>query len=980
MRLTGLATGLDTDQMIQALGRVHTLRIDTVKRDRQSVVWRQEALRGVINTVTNFQRNNLNLASPMTNFRSASAFAKFSYSLSVGRSMNEEARNAASRVLSVTGTGDLRNFNQTVEKVSQLATKDTWSGENLGLKGITTDGFDSANFINYRMNENGDITFDGVSLPTFGVSIDGVSRTVQLSPSVISGSPNPTYSLANHAVVGDGTPYDLDNHFVNVGGKMVSLRDHITSQLNTTDPDGDDYVADVDAYLNALVDSDIQAIIGDQTVFSENPFVVDNNSLDNHYVLVNRKMVSLRDFITNESKGAVKFDGSAEDNERINEILEDVNIYSVSDSQENKQARAEAFAHALNQQIVVQFGKDYGGPEVGGNANTSIVTVNDRGELMFHKHASHINIFEAVPGMSTLSNLGLPPGGASTGNTANSKLTDVFDLPSEFFRQSSIENGETVWRTVSRTISINNKTITLTEDDTIQTLVNKVNSADAGVTLAYNSAGDRFTLMSNSEGQASNIQDITGAGAVLFAAMGFGTAVEVLTERLTVENGQPVTRYVPDFKLLVGDAPLSSILSNGDMVWARGYGNDEDPNADVLMTWNGTEFTHYAGKEEAFDDNGREIWIPQGSDGWPESLRYWNDDDGQWEYLDGTPVLDDDGNPMTEYPPADWIRGQTDVLATVGEEALRGHFGNVGNREVGQNLRATINGEEFVRQSNTFNHEGMIYTFTDTFNLDGTEEAIQIGVSTNTTELMDSIRQFVDEYNKVLTEINDLLSQKRDRDYRPLSDDERRAMSEDEVKAYEEKARAGIVANDQDLRRLQNQLRSAIYQKVEGVGLTMSDIGITTSPNFKDGGLLVINEDKLRNAIENNYDQVVSLFTKSSDIPYEDNARRGQRTSEVGIAHRLNDIMQDAVRTTRDSSNNKGYLVDKAGIQNDASAVQNSIQRQLDQYDKRISALLDRWYRQEQSYYMMFARMETAMMRMQSQQNSLAAILSGQQG
>jgi len=155
-------------------------------------------------------------------------------------------------------------------------------------------------------------------------------------------------------------------------------------------------------------------------------------------------------------------------------------------------------------------------------------------------------------------------------------------------------------------------------------------------------------------------------------------------------------------------------------------------------------------------------------------------------------------------------------------------------------------------------------------------------------------------------------------------------------------------------------MRSAIYQKVEGVGLTMSEIGITTTANWKDGGRLEINEDKLAAAIDNRYDDVVALFTKT----------------DVGVSQRLNQVFNDAVGLTGE----KGYLVRKAGAVNDGTQYKNQIQDKLNDYDKRLDSLLERWYRQEDQYYKMFARMETAMMRMQSQQNSLASLMAQTSG
>jgi flagellar hook-associated protein 2 len=295
-------------------------------------------------------------------------------------------------------------------------------------------------------------------------------------------------------------------------------------------------------------------------------------------------------------------------------------------------------------------------------------------------------------------------------------------------------------------------------------------------------------------------------------------------------------------------------------------------------------------------------------------------------------------------------------------------------RTEAQNFKGTINGVEYVRQSNSFTHEGMTFTFNKVF--DASADPIKIEVSKNTSEIVTGIKAFVEEYNKLVTHINDLLKGKRDRDYPPLTDDDRKAMKDEEIKLYEEKAKGGLLANDAQLRKLLNDMRAALYQKVEGVGLTMADIGITTSPNYMDGGTLVIDENKLSAALDKNYDGVVSLFTKSSSIPAweKDSSKLAKRASESGIAQRLNDILTAAAGTS--TTGDKGYLLQKAGAVNDRTQYDNSITKQVNEYDKKIDQLLEKWYRQENTYYMMFARMETAMSKLQAQQNSLAQIMA----
>jgi len=377
-------------------------------------------------------------------------------------------------------------------------------------------------------------------------------------------------------------------------------------------------------------------------------------------------------------------------------------------------------------------------------------------------------------------------------------------------------------------------------------------------------------------------------------------------------------------------------------------------------------------------------------------------------------------------------------------------------RTEAKNFIGIINGEEYIRQSNSFTHEGMTYTFNQTFNVDtanlyvkaptdsngkfdpGTEynemvtlpggqlvprydmddegylveidwtkggyrsrivqrnaegkidlinsaEFIKADVTKNTDDIVKTVKTFVDEYNDMVTYINDLIKGKRIRkngaiEYPPLTEEERKALSPEEVKLYDEKAKLGLMANESDLRKVLNDLRTSLYQKVEGVGLTLADIGITTSVNYSDGGTLVVDENKLKAALDRDFDGVVSLFTKSSSIPAteKDSKKLAQRAAENGIAQRLNDILTAAAGTS--TGGDKGYLLKKAGMVNDRTQVDNQMTKQLNDYDKKIDKLLERWYRQENNYYMMFARMETAMSKLQAQQNSLAQIMAASGG
>lgn len=58
------------------------------------------------------------------------------------------------------------------------------------------------------------------------------------------------------------------------------------------------------------------------------------------------------------------------------------------------------------------------------------------------------------------------------------------------------------------------------------------------------------------------------------------------------------------------------------------------------------------------------------------------------------------------------------------------------------------------------------------------------------------MKTFVDDYNKIMDKIYDLVTEKKDSDYPPLTEAQKEEMSEDEIKDWEKKAKQGILRND----------------------------------------------------------------------------------------------------------------------------------------------------------------------------------------
>ncbi len=290
------------------------------------------------------------------------------------------------------------------------------------------------------------------------------------------------------------------------------------------------------------------------------------------------------------------------------------------------------------------------------------------------------------------------------------------------------------------------------------------------------------------------------------------------------------------------------------------------------------------------------------------------------------------------------------------------------NRTKGVNARATIDGVAITRSSNNFEIDGINYKLKSLHN---SGDPIEIDVKPDSDAIYGKIKKFVDEYNKMTKSIQDKIRERKNADFKPLSDDEKKAMSEDEVKKWEEKARAGILYNDRDLSKILDDMRKALYNKVDGVDVTLSDIGIETSKNWKEGNKLIINESKLKKSIENKYDDVVALFTTESDKEYFEEDSKAERYSESGLSVRLKDIIKDNIRVSTNNAGQKGVLVEKAGLDGLVDTSSDMYERVKD-FSDRIDEEMRRFYDKQESYYKQFSAMEAALAKMQSQSDWIA--------
>ncbi len=292
---------------------------------------------------------------------------------------------------------------------------------------------------------------------------------------------------------------------------------------------------------------------------------------------------------------------------------------------------------------------------------------------------------------------------------------------------------------------------------------------------------------------------------------------------------------------------------------------------------------------------------------------------------------------------------------------------SIGFGATGQDAIVIMNENTMLKSSNNFTENGIQFNLLKA----QVDEVQTVKLTSNADEVYNGIVNFINKYNEITTQINTKLSEKYDRNFPPLTDEQKEAMNEKDIEKWEEKAKAGLLRNDPLLSRITESMRRAFFDETDGISKRLFDIGITTGA-YSDKGKLIINTNKLKQAIQNDPDSVMNLFSKQSEnVPTYgrklSTAELAMRYNESGVAQRIHDIIQDNISIIRDSAGKKGTLLEKAGMKGDVSDVNNYISNEISRFNKSIHRWMDRLAKKESDYYMKFSRLESAMSKMNSQ-------------
>lgn len=298
------------------------------------------------------------------------------------------------------------------------------------------------------------------------------------------------------------------------------------------------------------------------------------------------------------------------------------------------------------------------------------------------------------------------------------------------------------------------------------------------------------------------------------------------------------------------------------------------------------------------------------------------------------------------------------------------------------NLKAAGNGVQLASggeyaEITIKNSKGGVYThsgLTNSVTLDGVNfkftgdipsEGVTVNGKQDVTEVKDSLVNFFNDYNELIEKLNTLTTGKRNRNFDPLTADQKKGMSADEIKLWNEKVEKGQLSRDNDLTRISNSLKQAMRGLVDGSGLNLEKIGITAVSDYQGtkNGTFTIDEDKLTKALEENSQVIMDMFIKAE--PKDETISAGQKYAKTGLMQRIKSVLYNETVTVTSP------LLKKAGIEGSLTTFDNDLTKSIEKYEKKMADMEKDFARREQALYSKYANLETIMNKYNSQQSYL---------
>lgn len=267
-------------------------------------------------------------------------------------------------------------------------------------------------------------------------------------------------------------------------------------------------------------------------------------------------------------------------------------------------------------------------------------------------------------------------------------------------------------------------------------------------------------------------------------------------------------------------------------------------------------------------------------------------------------------------------------------------------------------GTTFKSSSNTVTHDGIQFSFT---NITDSSNPVVITGKTDATSTVDLICNFFDDYNSMLKNFQTLLTEKHDKNFKPLTEEQKSAMTDSQIEKWEKKVKTGQLRNDSLIQSLVTEMRGVFAASTSD----LKNIGITTVSKYdSSAGTFTVDRDKLKAALEKDPDAVMKLFTKAEETTKDKDGKTQTVPGTGGVFTNLKTVLYNNT-----ISITKSKLIAKAGTESYES--NSTITKQLNTYAKKISQMESALTTKENKLYKKYASLETLMNKYNSQMASL---------
>lgn len=268
-----------------------------------------------------------------------------------------------------------------------------------------------------------------------------------------------------------------------------------------------------------------------------------------------------------------------------------------------------------------------------------------------------------------------------------------------------------------------------------------------------------------------------------------------------------------------------------------------------------------------------------------------------------------------------------------------------------------LNDAKFTNTTNNFEINGLtISALSET----KPGEDVTLTTENDVSGIYDMVKSFIKEYNTVINEIDKLYNADSIGTMKPMTSEEKDAVTETEAKEWEEKLRAASLRKDSNLNTIGSTLKEVMNSgfSVGGKTLYLSNFGIEALSYFEavdneknafhiagdsDDENTAGKADKLKSMIASDPNTVISFFTQLSQKLYE---------------------KMNALSKSVDGYRSFGNFYDDKKMKTD-----------YDSYNSKIAELEKKLNKYEDSWYSKFAKMESTMAKMQKNTSGLSAFL-----